>query len=306
MYLLIPYVYMPNHVDPDLNEFTYGDGGARARRLLSLQQGDFIFFHTTIKNRKYITAYFVVQNAIESKNAADNRLIREKYRNPHIARILQKHRAYNDNCDAIVFGDPILSRTLIIPIPFDRRLVERLSIKVPFRPGRSDSQAIVSATRAWRELTTRDVRILLSEARHLQSKSTPRIELLTTEEVSQVIERNIEDHIAAKPTLLGEGLVLQERQFPVPSGRIDLLLRDKAGNLVVVEVKQNRIGHDALQQVRSYVTDLRVTTSKKVSGILVCPGIMQAFEFELAAAKNVKIYLYGWQLQLRRWEHKRA
>jgi hypothetical protein len=48
MNLLIPYVYIPNHVDPDLTEFTYGDGGARARRLLSLQQGDFVFFHSTI------------------------------------------------------------------------------------------------------------------------------------------------------------------------------------------------------------------------------------------------------------------
>jgi hypothetical protein len=306
MNLLIPYVYIPNHIDPDLNEFTYGDGGARARRLISLQQGDFIFFHTTIKSRKYITAYFIVHSAMESERAASDRLIRDKYHNPHIARVVQTDRPFDENYDAIVFGDPILSRTLITPIPFERHLVERLSIKVPFRPGRSESQAIVSATRSWRELTTRDVRILLSAARRLQGKSTPRIELLTSEEVSQVIERNIEDHIAAKPTLLGAGLVLHGRQLPFPSGRIDILLRDKSGNFIVVEVKQNRIGHDALQQVRSYVADLRETTSKKVSGILVCPGIMPAFESELAAAKNVKIYLYGWQLQLRRWECKRV
>ena len=33
MNLLIPYIKIPNHLDPDLEEYTYGDVRARARTL---------------------------------------------------------------------------------------------------------------------------------------------------------------------------------------------------------------------------------------------------------------------------------
>ena len=42
--LLIPYVPIYNHYDPVLEEFTYGDVGSRARKLIKvLTKGDYIF-----------------------------------------------------------------------------------------------------------------------------------------------------------------------------------------------------------------------------------------------------------------------
>lgn len=48
MHLLIPYIPLVDHVDPDFREFTYGDCDLRARKLKKdLKPGNFVFFHTT-------------------------------------------------------------------------------------------------------------------------------------------------------------------------------------------------------------------------------------------------------------------
>jgi hypothetical protein len=61
MNLLIPYVYLYGHNDPLFEEFTYGDVKTRARKLRNkLKKGDYVFFHTSMGGKKYITAYYVV------------------------------------------------------------------------------------------------------------------------------------------------------------------------------------------------------------------------------------------------------
>ena len=39
-------------------------------------------------------------------------------------------------------------------------------------------------------------------------------------------------------------------------------------------------------------------TKKEVGGILVCKGIMPAFEEELKNSKKIKILKYGWKLEI--------
>lgn len=57
MNILIPYVPIYDHEDPNLEEFTYGNVGSRARKMKNiLKIGDYIFFHTTINGKRYITA----------------------------------------------------------------------------------------------------------------------------------------------------------------------------------------------------------------------------------------------------------
>lgn len=73
MHLLIPYVHLPRHNDPILEEFTYGDHGARARKLRSVEEGDYVFFHTTIGEKKYITSYYVVARHWDTAEAAKDR-----------------------------------------------------------------------------------------------------------------------------------------------------------------------------------------------------------------------------------------
>ena len=67
MHLLIPYVNLLNHPDPLFEEYTYGEGGARGKKLKNhVKKGDYIFFHTSKRNQKYITAYYIVDRVIDT------------------------------------------------------------------------------------------------------------------------------------------------------------------------------------------------------------------------------------------------
>ena len=72
MHRLIPYVRLRDHPDPDFNEFTYGDVGARGRSLKNgIRQGDYVFFHTGNGGRKFIVAYFVADRVLEASAACE-------------------------------------------------------------------------------------------------------------------------------------------------------------------------------------------------------------------------------------------
>jgi len=79
------------------------------------------------------------------------------YKSPHIARWLAGERIADD---VMVFGNPRLSKVLTKPLPFNRELASRLSLKIQFPKGRTESQTIGLATRQWRELTNQDAEIL--------------------------------------------------------------------------------------------------------------------------------------------------
>jgi hypothetical protein len=301
MNLLIPYVQLRQHVDPKLEEFTYGDGGRRASKLKSdLEKGDFVFFHTSISGKKYITAYYVVDRVMDTLAACQDTLIGTKYKNPHIVECLARKSPIHGKDDAIVFGDPITSHILGKPLLFDRKLAEKLSLNIRFDANRPETQVIGSATRAWRELTDKDVKILLKAIGAAQTCLRPQL-LRSAEEVGETIEKDIEDHLANNPALIGKGLRLTERQLPIGEGRLDLLFEDQKGNLVVVEVKFNYIGRDALRQVQTYVHELRKQVEKKVTGVLVCSGVMSAYEEDLRKQRDVRILVYGWNLHVQAW-----
>jgi len=299
MHLLIPYVKL-SHLDPAFDEYTYGDVDQRARKLKSdLNQNDYIFFHTSKHGKKYITAYYIVDRVLDTADACKDHAIRAKYKNPHIVELLtRKHPIYDD--DAIVFGDPIKSRVLERPLLFDQRLADKLSLNIKFSVNRSETQVIVSATRAWRELTNKDVNILLKEI-DAEQKHAYQYSLRSSEEVAETLERDIENYIALNPTLIGKDLKLSRQQKFIGEGRLDVLFEDKQGNWVVVEVKLGRIGRDALQQTKTYIRDLRDETNKNISGVIVCAGVMPAYEDELRKQKDIRILVYGWGLQVRQW-----
>lgn len=159
MNLLIPYVKLPDHHDPLLHEFTYGDVDKRGRKLRTLGPGDRIFFHTAVHGAKCITAYYTIARVMDTKDVVKDPDLTSKYKNPHIA-LWQEAKQNSHGDDVMVFGDPITSRVLARPLPFDKKLVVRLSLNIPFPKGRPESLAIGSATRSWRQLTDKDVRIL--------------------------------------------------------------------------------------------------------------------------------------------------
>jgi len=301
MNLLIPYVYLYDHPDPLFDEFTYGDIRARARKLKrDLEKGDYVFFHTSIRGKKYITAYYVVDRVLDTAEAIKDRNILAKYKSPHISEILSAERT-DEYDDVMLFGDPITSRVLERPLLFDRTLAEKLSLAIKFPEGRTETQVIGSATRSWRELTDKDVEVLL-EAIKSSEKEVPGIEtVLSTDEVTEVIEKDLERFIERNPSLIGETLEIKRRQLHTPVGRIDLLLEDEKGNLIVVELKLNRIGRDAINQLRRYMNWVKRETEKEVAGVIVCKGVMPAFEEEFKKLKNIRIFCYGWQLKVSPW-----
>lgn len=302
MNLLVPYVYLYDHPDPLFEEFTYGDVGARARKLKNdLKSGDYIFFHTGIGGKKYITAYYVVDRALDTTKAIKDRNIVAKYKNPHILEFLPGERTDEDD-DIVVFGDPITSRILERPLLFDKTLAEKLFLNIKFPKGRTETQAIGSATRQWRELTYKDVDVLLEAIKFYEKEAHGIETVLSTDEVTEVIEKDIEEFIEKNPSLIGESLKLEKGQLHTQVGRIDLLFEDEKGNLIVVELKLNKIGRDAINQLKRYMNWVKKETKKEVTGVIVCKGVMPVFEADFKKLKNIKILCYGWQLKVHQWE----
>lgn len=301
MHLLIAYKPLHNHLDPDFKEFTYGDSGSRARKIKKdLNPGDYVFFHTTINFKKFIMAYYVVDRVLDTFVACRDKAIVTKFKNPHIVEHLEGQRPLTskDN-DAVLFGDPIRSYALERPLHFNKTLADKLSLNIRFPSNRSETQIVGSATRAYRQLTDKDRDILLKA---IDSQKDQYLPLLSrsTEEVSQVLEKDIEDHIANSPGMIEKGLILDGRQVIVPSGRIDVLLKDSKGNRTVVEVKLGRIGRDAMRQIQGYINDLR-KEYKKVSGVIVCEGVLPAYENDFRKQHKIKIHTYGWNLRVQQW-----
>lgn len=298
MNLLIPYVYLYDHPDPLFDEFTYGNIRARARKLKrDLEKGDYVFFHTSIRGKKYITAYYVVDRVLDTAEAVKDTNILAKYKSPHISEFLSGERT-DEYDDVMLFGDPITSRVLERPLLFDRMLAEKLSLAIKFPEEKTETQAIGSATRSWRELTDKDVEVLL-EAIKSSEKEAPGIEtVLSTDEVTEVIEKDLERFVEKNPNLIVEALKSMRRQLDTPVGRIDLLLEDPKGNLIVVELKLDRIGRDAINQLRRYMNWVKKETKKEVTGAIVCKGVMSAFKEDFKKLKDIKIFCYGWQLKV--------
>ena len=228
VHLLIPYVPLSGHHDPLFEECTYGDVETRAQKLKrDLKQGDFVFFHTTLRNRRYITAYYVVDKVLNTSEAATNKAIVAKYKNPHIKEFREGSRRTGD--DVVIFGDTILSRRLERPLGFTRELSDKLSLGIPFKEGYTENQCISSATRQWRRLTDNDVEFLLSSIEKAELGGYDPDAILSTDEVLEIREIDLESFIIRNSGLIGRKLKLVGRQIETPTGRLDLLFSDERG-----------------------------------------------------------------------------
>jgi len=301
MHWLIPYVQL-QQPDPALYEFTYGDSGARARQLKSsCKKGDYVFFHIGRHQKRYVTAYYVVDRVLDTTAAGSDPAIRTKYRNPHLLEFAAGHNRSESEQDAILFGDPITSRILYPPLSLERELIDRLSLGVKYPANRTEMQALSSATRQWRSLTDTDKDLLL-KAIEVDRGRDRRNVLRSTEEVAETLEKDIEDYLAEHPELIGKSLKLRNQQRRLDNGRLDLLFEDDQGDLTVVEIKYGWLGREALRQVHNYITDLRSKhPGKKVQGILVGAGVMPGFAEDFQKQQKIKILTYGWSMAVRPW-----
>ena len=295
---MIPYVPLSDHHDPLFEEFTYGGVEARAQKLKrDLKQGDFVLFHTTLKNRRYITAYYVVDKVLDTSEAATNKAIVSKYKNPHIEEYLKGDRRTGD--DVVIFGDTILSRRLERPLGFTRELSEKLSLDIPFNEGYTENQCISSATRQWRRLTNNDIDILLSKIEKAESEGYDPDAILSTDEVLEIREVDLENFIVRNSGLIGRNLKLVGRQIETPTGRLDLLFADEKGDLIVVELKLNEVGTGALNQLRRYMREVKKGYMKNTKGVLVCKDVLPVFVENFKRLKDIQVVCFGWKLSVR-------
>ncbi|HDX9652278.1 DUF91 domain-containing protein [Bacillus wiedmannii] len=283
------------HEDPMLTEYTYGESGANTDKLQKVQKGDFLFFHKTIHNKRYITAYYLVEEVVIVKDIKQNRLIMNKYDNPHLKKEIQQLTP----SECIAFGNPIQSKVLQVPLEITPELLSKLSRPANLNPNQSLLSAISSALRTWKELNPSDINLLLDLIEQNESKGRLTNRVLTAEEVFQILERDIEKFIISNPSILDVNYTIEKSQHIFSDeSRLDLLLRDTTNNeFIVVEIKKGAIDRNALNQIKHYIKlckeELKLNT---VKGILVGSGIAPSFEDDINKAKQDGIIVrnYGW------------
>ncbi len=286
---LIPYLdprKIQGHEDPCLAEYTYGDSGQiRGGILLNkVGKGDFLFFHTNMKGQNVITGYFYVETSMLTTDAKNDPLIAMKYRNPHLS--------YDDPgpYDAIVFGHVVYSKALAHPFPITPDIQNALSR----RPK--------SISRPWVKLQPADIDLLLSKIDASEKEGFLKDTFLSSREVQQIAEYDIESFIHSNPQVLGNGLRPFRRQHVLESGdRADLILQDSTG-LLVVEIKKGAIGREASQQVSKYAKQVRREFKRNTRAAIVCGDVLPAFEefFERRIQeRRLEVYLYSWRFNVR-------
>ncbi len=286
---LIPYLdprKIEGHEDPVFQEYTYGESGKlRGRMLLNrVRSEDYLFFHTNVKGQHFITGYFYVETSMLTRDAKQDKRIKMKYRNPHLS--FHNPGKY----DTVVFGNPIYSKALSHPVCLTPEIIKRLSRKPK------------SISRPWLKLGDRDVKLLLSEIKASEEKGFLKDTYLSSSEVQQLLENDIETFVQSNPKVLSRTLTAFKRQHILNSGkRVDLILKD-GNRLVVVEIKSGAIGRDAFRQVSGYVKEVKKEFGRETKGVIVCGDVLPAFEEplrEIIQKGKVTVYVYSWKFNLR-------
>ena len=85
-------------------------------------------------------------------------------------------------------------------------------------------------------------------------------------------EESVRNRIALNPSLIEKGAVLVSREVSTPHGRIDVILRDKKGSLILVEVKRSTAEISAVYQLKRYV-EYYSNLGINVKGVIASPTI---------------------------------
>ncbi len=81
--------------------------------------------------------------------------------------------------------------------------------------------------------------------------------------------KDLETWLESEPSVLGEDLILIGRQVMTQSGPLDLLAIDRSGNLVVVELKREKLPREALTQAIDYASDVANWSVDRLSEVCV-------------------------------------
>ena len=95
-------------------------------------------------------------------------------------------------------------------------------------------------------------------------------ETLEPIETSMVEEKRLEKHlenwIKTHPEILGENIIIIGEQVSTSGGVIDFLGIDKeTGDLIIIELKRDRLGRDALAQAIDYASEVASWTEEDIN-----------------------------------------
>ena len=109
------------------------------------------------------------------------------------------------------------------------------------------------------------------------------------------LERDMQAALRRAVDALGEGLTIIDDgvERGVTSGFIDILCRDEAGHLVVVELKAGKADARVIGQTLGYMGDLMTEEDAPVRGLIVAHDFDQRTRSAAKAIPNLRLYRYS-------------
>lgn len=114
------------------------------------------------------------------------------------------------------------------------------------------------------------------------------------------LEKDLQRYLSMKISELEDGLIIVEGgvEYLTQAGRVDLLARDRVGNLVVIELKAGKAKDSALGQLLGYVGCLSLENNS-VRGILVASDFDTRVIFASKNLPNITLVKYELAFRLR-------
>jgi len=160
---------------------------------------------------------------------------------------------------------------------------ERKTEPVNWQPPKSRSRALIKENHLILESHRRSPKELLEvEIEKIHFASFAMAEDYQELELAGY-EKDMGDMIMKNPSIIESGFTPTAREYNTEHGFIDILGKDKEGNLMVLELKCRKAGINAVKQIRRYLTDFQEgdnqylkevgAEKKKIRGLLVAPDI---------------------------------
>jgi hypothetical protein len=154
--------------------------------------------------------------------------------------------------------------------------------------------ALKIGLKEWRE----EKFLLKSKDRFIKNRLIPAQSVkMNTDVRLNIKEAIIENAVIEQLGKIEQGLQLIKSQFVCQGiGRIDILCKDKHGNLVVVELKKAGVRHDSIiGQITRYIVYVQKNVAKrnqKVRGLLLVSNADEKLRHSVEAIPNVEIKTY--------------
>jgi hypothetical protein len=123
-------------------------------------------------------------------------------------------------------------------------------------------------------------------------------------EFSFKLEDDLKKALSRDLSQLESGMVLDKTERAVPGGRSDIVARDAAGKLVVIELKRGTAGMDALGQLTRYLGHIAIQErNNDIRGILLAYDFSNDVLAALQFYRNVRLARYSFKFSFQ-WESR--